>query len=72
MEDQLKNLESNKILMERKNKVIASNEKSPLKKKNGINLLFIISFIMLSLVFGGYLSKIKNSFKKPNLNNKIA
>ena len=72
MEDQLKNLESNKILMERKNKVIASNDKSTLKIKKGINLQYIISFIMLCLVFGGYLSKIKNSFKKPNLNNKIA
>ena len=72
MEDQLKNLENNKILMERKNKVIASNDKSTLKIKKGINLLYIISFIMLCLVFGGYLSKIKNSFKKPNLNNKIA
>ena len=72
MEDQLKNLESNKILMERKNKVIASNGISTLKKKNGLNLYKLILLIMLSLVFGGYLSKIKNSFKKPNLNNKIA
>ena len=48
MEDQLKNLESNKILMERKNKVIASNGISTLKKKNGLNLYKLILLIMFS------------------------
>jgi len=67
MEEQLKNLENNKILMEKKNRVTTSNEKSFSNKKDDFNLLFIISFVMLSIVFGGYLSKIKNSFNKPNL-----
>lgn len=67
MEEQLKNLENNKILMEKKNRVTTSNEKSFSKKKEGFNLLFIISFVMLSIVFGGYLSKVKNSFNKTNL-----
>ena len=67
MEEQLKNLENNKILMEKKNRVTTSNDESFSGGEDGFNLLYIISFVMLSIVFGGYLSKIKNSFNKPNL-----
>jgi len=69
LEEQLKNLEDKRKLIFQKNDVLKSKEKIISKTKNGINLNFVILFMMLSIVFGGYLSKIKNSFNKQKIAN---
>jgi hypothetical protein len=69
LEEQLKNLEDKLKIIEQKHDVLTPKEKLISKTKNGINLKFVILFMMLSIVFGGYLSKIKNSFNKPKITN---
>ncbi len=59
-ENQLQNIRVNK---ESKNKKDNSLNKNSNKKENpGLNKNFMILFLLISFVFGGYFAKIKNNF----------
>ena len=59
-ENQLQNIRVNKELKNQKDNSL--NKNSNKKENTGLNKNFMILFLLISFVFGGYFAKIKNNF----------